>query len=147
MVFEVKSPILGFESVIKMNLKKIDDLFMSLCNTEGEIPHFTLVNPFLLREYEFDVPANIKILLDLPSSKNILIANIMVIQKPIETSTINFLAPLVFNLDNFTMAQVVLDGMQYPHYGLSESIGQYYDEQEAQKGDRSAQVKESSSTQ
>ena len=93
MVFEVKLPILGFEEVKKMKLEKIDDLFMKLSNVDSEVPHFTLVNPFLLREYEFDVPSNVKILLDLDNAKNLLIANIMVIQKPIENSTINFLAP------------------------------------------------------
>ena len=81
MVFEVKSPILGFENVTKMKLEKIDELFMKLFNADGEVPHFTLVNPFLLREYEFDVPSNIKILLDLNNAKNIAVANIMVISK------------------------------------------------------------------
>ncbi len=142
MVFDVKSPILGFENVTKMKLEKIDDLFMKLYNVDGEVPHFTLVNPFLLREYEFDVPSSIKILLDLENAKNLLIANIMVIQKPIERSTINFLAPLVFNFDNLTMAQVVLDSTQYPMYNLNESIGNYYDKEEAQKGEDSALVRD-----
>lgn len=143
MVFEVKSPILGFENVTKMKLEKIDELFMKLFNADGEVPHFTLVNPFLLREYEFDVPSNIKILLDLNNAKNIAVANIMVIQKPIEHSTINFLAPLIFNFDNLTMAQVVLDSTQYPMYSLSESIGQYYNKEEAQKGENAAPVRKS----
>lgn len=142
MIFEVKSPILGFEDVTKMKLEKIDDLFMKLYNADGEVPHFTLVNPFLLREYEFDVPSSIKILLDLQNAKNLLIANIMVIQKPIERSTINFLAPLVFNFDNLTMAQVVLDSTQYPFYHLNESIGNYYKEEEAQKGENAAPVRD-----
>lgn len=97
----------------------------------------------LLREYEFDVPSNIKILLDLNNAKNIAVANIMVIQKPIENSTINFLAPLIFNFDNLTMAQVVLDSTQYPMYSLSEFIGQYYNKEEAQKGENAAPVRKS----
>ncbi|TLD97455.1 flagellar assembly protein FliW [Helicobacter jaachi] len=144
MIFEVKSPILGFEQVTKMKLEKVDDLFMKLYNVDDEVPHFTLVNPFLLREYEFDVPSSIKILLDLDNAKNLLIANIMVIQKPIENSTINFLAPLIFNFDNHTMAQVVLDSTQYPMYSLSESIGTYYNKEEAQKGEQAAPVRDNS---
>ena len=85
----------------------------------------------------------IKILLDLNNAKNIAVANIMVIQKPIENSTINFLAPLIFNFDNLTMAQVVLDSTQYPMYSLSESIGQYYNKEEAQKGENAAPVRKS----
>lgn len=141
MIFEVKSPILGFESVTKMKLEKLDDLFMKLYNVDGSVPHFTLVNPFLLREYEFEVPASIKILLDLETSKNLLIANIMVIQQPIENSTINFLAPLVFNFDNATMGQVVLDSTQYPFYSLNDPIGRFYNKDEAEKGEQAAPVR------
>ncbi|PAF44095.1 flagellar assembly protein FliW [Helicobacter sp. 11S02629-2] len=130
MVFEVKSPVLGFESVNKMKLEKIDDVFMRLTNAEDSSPIFTLVNPFMLREYEFEVPASTKILLDLEHSKNILTANIMVIQNPIENSTINFLAPLVFNFDNLTMAQIVLDSFRYPNYQLAEPISAYYPKDE-----------------
>lgn len=126
MVFEVKSPILGFEKVKKMKLEKIDEVFVRLSNAEDNSPVFTLINPFVLREYEFEVPEAVKLLLDLESSKNVFIANIMVIQSPIQDSTVNFLAPVVFNFDNQTMAQVVLDSLKYPHYHLADPISTYY---------------------
>lgn len=126
MIFEVKSPILGFEHVDKMKLEKLDEIFLRLTNANDSAPIFTLVNPFALREYEFEVPMALKLLLDLENSKNILTANIMVMQNPIERSTINFLAPLVFNFDNFTMAQIVLDSIKYPQYSLAEPIANYY---------------------
>ena len=128
MVFDVKSPILGFEDVSKMKLEKIDDIFMRLSNTEAIAPVFVLINPFVLREYDFEVPTAIKLLLDLDTSKNILVANIMVMQNPLQNSTINFLAPVVFNFDNHTMAQVVLDSFKYPQYGLAEPISKWYKE-------------------
>ena len=128
MVFDVKSPILGFEDVSKMKLEKIDDIFMRLSNTEAIAPVFVLINPFVLREYDFEVPTAIKLLLDLDTSKNILVANIMVMQNPIQNSTINFLAPVVFNFDNHTMAQVALDSFKYPQYGLAEPISKWYKE-------------------
>lgn len=130
MIFDVKSPILGFEKVAKMKLEKIDDIFIRLSNTDDEVPVFTLINPFVLREYEFDVPVALKVLLDLENSKNIFTANIMVIQTPIQNSTINFLAPVIFNFDNHTMGQVVLDSLKYPQYGLAESISNYYQPEE-----------------
>lgn len=130
MIFDVKSPILGFEKVAKMKLEKIDDIFIRLSNAEDEVPVFTLINPFVLREYEFDVPVALKVLLDLENSKNIFTANIMVIQTPIQNSTINFLAPVIFNFDNHTMGQVVLDSLKYPQYGLAESISNYYQPEE-----------------
>lgn len=127
MEFEVKSPILGFENVNSMRLEKIDDIFMRLNNIDDDLPSFTLVNPFALREYSFEVPTAIQVLLDIDDSKssNILIANIMVVCKNIEDSTINFLAPIVFNFDNKTMAQVVLDVMKYPNYDISEPISKF----------------------
>lgn len=128
MDFDIKSPILGFEYVSKMTLEKIDDIFMRLSNTDGTAPVFVLINPFALRQYDFEVPVAMELLLDLKNSKNILIANIMVMQTPIQNSTINFLAPLVFNFDNKTMAQIVLDSFKYPSYGIAEPISKWYKE-------------------
>ncbi len=135
MVFDVKSPILGFEHVDKMKLEKLDEIFLRLTNANDSTPIFTLVNPFALREYEFEVPMALKLLLDLENSKNILTANIMVMQNPIERSTINFLAPLVFNFDNLTMAQIVLDSIKYPHYKLAEPIANYYPQEATSETD------------
>lgn len=133
MVFEVKSPILGFEQVKRMKLEKIDEMFVKLSNAEDNSPVFTLVNPYALREYDFEVPAALRLLLDLENSKNIFVANIMVIQTPIQNSTINFLAPVVFNFDNQTMAQVVLDSLKYPQYQLSDPISSYCQDEDIQK--------------
>lgn len=126
MEFEVKSPILGFESVRGMRLEKIDDLFMKLKNTEADSPVFTLVNPFLLREYDFEIPLAMKVLLDLKENTNLLVLNIMIIHTPLESSTVNFLAPVIFNFDNHTMGQLVLESHRYPAYGLAETISSFF---------------------
>ncbi|MGX2971399.1 flagellar assembly protein FliW [Helicobacter sp. T3_23-1059] len=138
MDFDIKSPILGFEDVTQMTLDKIDDIFMRLSNTNGTAPVFVLINPFALRKYDFEVPVAMELLLDLKNSKNILIANIMVMQTPIQNSTINFLAPLVFNFDNKTMAQIVLDSFKYPAYGIAEPISKWYKEDEEPSNDDSS---------
>ena len=146
MDFDIKSPILGFEDVSKMTLEKIDDIFMRLSNTDGTAPVFVLINPFALRQYDFEVPVAMELLLDLKNSKNILIANIMVMQTPIQNSTINFLAPLVFNFDNKTMAQIVLDSFKYPSYGIAEPISKWYkeDEESPQSPEKEADSKKGS---
>lgn len=146
MDFDIKSPILGFEDVSKMTLEKIDDIFMRLSNTDGTAPVFVLINPFALRQYDFEVPVAMELLLDLKNSKNILIANIMVMQTPIQNSTINFLAPLVFNFDNKTMAQIVLDSFKYPSYGIAEPISKWYkeDDENPQSPTKEADSKKSS---
>lgn len=146
MDFDIKSPILGFEDVSKMTLEKIDDIFMRLSNTDGTAPVFVLINPFALRQYDFEVPVAMELLLDLKNSKNILIANIMVMQTPIQNSTINFLAPLVFNFDNKTMAQIVLDSFKYPSYGIAEPISKWYkeDDENPQSPEKETDSKKSS---
>ncbi len=125
MDFEVKLPILGFENIKNMKLEKIDDIFMRLTNSDEPTPTFMLINPFVLRSYELEVPDAVKIILDLKENTNLLILNIMITHTPIEQSTINFVAPLLFNFDSKGMGQVVLDSIKYPEYGLTEPISKY----------------------
>ena len=117
MNFEVKSPILGFEGVTRMSLERLE---------ESEAPTFTMVNPFMLRDYGFEMPIAIQALLDVRENTSLLILNMMVIASPLENSTINFLAPVVFNFDNQTMGQVVLESMKYPQYGIAEPISGFF---------------------
>ena len=131
MVFSVKAPILGFEPIKEVELEKIDDFFVKFIS-KSDATTFTLINPFMLRAYEFEIPEYFRALLDVQENSTILILNIMIIATPIETSTINFLAPLVFNVDNGTLAQVVLDANKYPQFGLMESISQYLNKEKTE---------------
>ena len=122
MQFDLKLPLLGFETVSKMELQKIDDIFMRL-ESVGEGPSFTLVNPFALREYSFDIPASLQALMEITPESNLLIYNIMILQSPIEKSTINFVAPIVFNTDNQMMAQIIVDNRM--DFGIADPISNY----------------------
>ncbi|MCC9508887.1 flagellar assembly protein FliW, partial [Campylobacter jejuni] len=53
------------------------------------------------------------------------IFNIVAIAKSIEESTFNFLAPVVINLDNNTMVQVILDTFNYPDFFQADQIANY----------------------
>jgi len=109
MVYEVKKPILGFESVLKVELEEIDGLFSTLKAVDSEVPNFTLVNPYQLREYSFDIPKDVEVLLDIKEDSKILVYNIVVLHNPMTESVVNFKAPLIFNQDNGTMAQFILE--------------------------------------
>ena len=124
MVFNVKAPIPGFEVIKEVEVEKIDDFFVKLVS-KSDTTTFTLINPFMIRNYDFKVPEYFRSLLDIKDDTNILILNIMIIATPIESSTINFIAPLIFNTDNGTVAQVLLDAALYPDFGLMESISNY----------------------
>jgi len=109
MTYDVKKPILGFENVLKVELEEIDGLFSTLKATDSEYPSFTLVNPYQLRNYSFDVPKDVQVLLDINENSNILVYNIVVLHNPMTDSVVNFKAPLIFNKDNGKMAQFIIN--------------------------------------
>ena len=114
MKFDISVPLLGFENVRQVELQKIDDIFMKMQSTTDEYISFTLINPFVLREYDFEVPSNIQEIIEADEKSNLLILNIVLIQTPIEDSIVNFIGPLVFNTDNNKAAQVILgDSVKY----------------------------------
>ncbi len=125
MEFEVKLPILGFENIQNVRLVKIDDVFMKLEVINDANISFTLINPYVLREYSFDIPIFAKTMLDLEEGSNVLVFNIMIVHKPIENSTVNFIAPVIFNIDKNICGQIVLDSSQYPDFGITEPISEF----------------------
>ncbi|MDP3302227.1 MAG: flagellar assembly protein FliW [Sulfuricurvum sp.] len=122
MQFTLQLPMLGFESVTHMELKKIDDIFMRLETMDGG-PSFTLINPYALREYSFDIPTSLQAAMQIDESTNLLIFNIVILSSSIEDSTINFVAPLIFNTDNQKMAQVIIDNRS--DFAIAEPIRNY----------------------
>lgn len=120
--YEVKGSILGFEKTMNVEIVQIDNLFSTIRDLDNENISFTVVNPYELREYSFDIQSNIKVLLDIKEKSNLSAYNIVVIQKPLENSTVNFLAPIVINNDNKTIAQAVLDPKRHPDFGMAEKI-------------------------
>jgi len=128
MSYEVKSHILGFDETKRVEIVEIDELFATMKDIDNEAISFTLVNPYPLREYSFDVPIAIQTLLELKEESNVRVYNIVVIQKPLEESRINFLAPIIINEDNKTIAQVVLDPRANPQFGMAEPIKNFIKE-------------------
>ena len=123
MKFELTVPLLGFENVKEVTLEKIDDIFMKMQATDNKYISFTLINPFVLREYDFEVPKNIQDSLQITDSSNLLTLNIILIQNPIEDSVINFIGPVVFNVDKNKAAQVILQ--ESTQYGVAEKISTF----------------------
>ena len=128
MQYEVKSTVLGFDQMTKVELTPIDELFSTLKSCDGTDISFTVLNPYALREYSFDVPTSVRVLLDIHENSKVVVYNIIVIQNPLDESCINFLAPLIFNQDNATMAQAVLSASDHPDFGLAEPIKHFKSE-------------------
>lgn len=123
MKFDISVPLLGFENVTQVELQKIDDIFMKMQSTTDEHISFTLINPFVLREYDFEVPKNIQDILEADEKSNLLILNIVLIQTPIEESIVNFIGPLIFNTDNKKAVQIILTDSE--KYGVAEKISSF----------------------
>ena len=122
MSYDVGGELLGFPDTRTVAITEIDSLFSTLKDTTNDTATFTVVNPYALREYSFDIPIDIKILLDINEKSNLSVYNILILQKPIEDSYINFLAPIVINNDNNKLAQVVLEPRKHPDFGMTETI-------------------------
>jgi len=123
MKFDVVTPFLGFEDVKEVELEKIDDIFMKMQAMDEEHVSFTLVDPFVLREYDFEIPDNIRELLEVTTDSNILILNIVLIQAPIEDSIVNFIGPIIFNTDSNRVAQIIIQ--ESTKYGVAEKISTF----------------------
>ena len=113
MKFLVKKPILGFEKINEVELQKIDDTFSILKDNNDNIL-FTLINPFVLKkDFDFEVPADVKVLLDLNENSLIEVYLNVIMKDPITESIVNFKAPFIFNKSNKTCAQIILDNEGY----------------------------------
>jgi len=120
MKFKAVLPILGFEDEKEYELEEISDVFYKL---KGKNVSFTLINPFILRDdYEFEISDNEQKELNLQEGKDVLVLNIVTLNENFDDSTINFAAPLIFNLNDRLMGQVVLDNYDY---SLVEPIKNY----------------------
>ena len=125
MTYQVKTEILGFEDIKSVEFSEIDELFATIKSENDNSISFSLVNPYLLREYSFDLPSAAKVMLEIDENSQVLVYNIMVVQNPLDASKVNILAPLIFNKDKGLMGQVVLRASENPDFGLAESIGSF----------------------
>ena len=117
MKFKVVLPILGFDEKKEFELEEVNQNFYTL---KSDDLTFTLVNPFALRDdYDFEISEHDQKLLELDQNTKFMVLNIMIVNKPFEESTINFAAPIIFNLDKNILGQVILD--KY-NYGLTEPL-------------------------
>ncbi|EDO9794093.1 flagellar assembly protein FliW [Campylobacter fetus] len=121
MTFSVKSPILGFEGIKNVEITKIDDFFVKMQDKDGDTS-FTMINPYSLRNYEFDIPKYYQDLMQISDKSELQVYNMLVISSPIEESSVNFMAPIVCNTTNMTLSQVILDPVNYPQYSQAEKI-------------------------
>lgn len=126
MVLQIKSPILGFESLQSVVLKEIDDTFSTLHTTNDSEISFTVLNPFsLIESYDIEIPDSVKMKLGIEDGDTIAVYCMVVTQDPIENSIVNFLAPIIINMSKSFLAQVTLNPQDYSHLGIQDPISKF----------------------
>lgn len=124
--FVVKSPILGFDDSNEVDFAEVDDGALAFLSMQNGA-ELLLINPYKVREYSFEVPTAIQTLLEIKANSKVKVFCVFVREKESEIR-INFLAPIILNCDNNTLAQVVLNAKNYPQFGVAESIKTYIKE-------------------
>ena len=116
-IFNFAMPIIGFDMLHKFIIldPNKETLFKWLQSVEDPTLAFPVISVSALDlDYTIDQPDNVVEVLNITNVESLLVMNITSIpQDNPKGTTINLLAPLIFNLDNQTAAQVVLSGSGY----------------------------------
>lgn len=112
-IYRFEKGIPGFEETTDFVLLDQDEApFYYLQSLQEKELSFVLVDPFIFYpEYEFELPDSEAEELEIES--NLVVRSILTLHEQVENSTINLLAPLVFNPDNRQAKQVVLHQTTY----------------------------------
>lgn len=116
-IFEFVMPIIGFNHLSKFVILEPNKeaLFKWLQSIEDPALAFPIISVAALDyDYTIDIPDNVVEVLEITAVESLLVMNITSIpQEDPKGTTINLLAPLIFNLDNQKAGQVVLSGSGY----------------------------------
>lgn len=116
-IFNFAMPIIGFDMLHKFIIldPNKETLFKWLQSVEDPTLAFPIISVSALDlDYTIDLPDSVVEVLNITNVESLLVMNITSIpQDNPKGTTINLLAPLIFNLDNQTAAQIVLSGSGY----------------------------------
>ncbi len=87
-------------------------------------PEIALIvsNPYaLVSDYSFEIDEPTIELLDIEMQEDVMVLAVMTLKQPIESSTVNLQAPLIFNVNSKIAKQMILNDVKYH---LRQPIGQ-----------------------
>ena len=116
-IFDFVMPVIGFNELTKFIILEPGEntLFKWLQSTEDPSLAFPIISVASLDyDYSVDLSDNVINTLSITNPESLLVMNITSIpQDNPRGTTINLLAPLIFNLDNQKAGQIVLSGSGY----------------------------------
>ncbi|MFC7678564.1 flagellar assembly protein FliW [Paenibacillus sp. GCM10028914] len=112
-IYHFSKGIPGFESHSEFAVIHVaEGPFSYLQSLQDSHISLLMTDPFVFYpNYEFDLPESIVEEMELNS--DLMIRSIVTLNENVEKSTINLLAPLVFNLENKSGRQVILHASEY----------------------------------
>ena len=116
-IFKFVITIIGFNELqdfVILDLNK-DNFFKWLQSVEDPSLAFPIVSVFSMNvDYSIDIPDNVVEMLKIKNVESLLVMNIASIpQNNPQGTTLNLLAPLIFNLEESLAGQVILSGSGY----------------------------------
>lgn len=128
LIFELKSPILGYNDELEYVLieHKENSNFKWLQSTNSpELAFVVTMAGYFGIDYVYVLPEETQEELGIETAEDILTLNIVLIpQDNPRASTINLLAPLIFNVNNQKGSQVILTGTKFKvNHPLFENQG------------------------
>ena len=116
-IFEFVLPIIGFDTLKKFVILEPgkETLFKWLQSVDDPTLAFPIISVSTLNiDYSIDLPDNVVDMLEVTSVDSLLVMNITSIpQDDPKATTINLLAPLIFNVDTQKAGQIVLSRSGY----------------------------------
>ena len=127
-IFDFALPIIGFNELKKFIILDInqESMFKWLQSVENPELAFPIVSVFSMNaDYSVDIPDNVVEKLKITTAESVLVMNIASIpQDNPQGTTLNLLAPLIFNLDEQLAGQVILSGSGYDiSFPLFKKVG------------------------
>ncbi|MDN4606793.1 flagellar assembly protein FliW [Sporosarcina highlanderae] len=106
----------GFESEKQFALLPIEgnSNFQVLQSATTAAVAFIVSNPYtLIKDYSFDIDEPTIELLNIEKPEDVFVLAILTLKQPFETSTINLQAPLIFQLNNKTAKQMIINDNRF----------------------------------
>ncbi|WP_301108979.1 flagellar assembly protein FliW [Sporosarcina sp.] len=106
----------GFEEETEFALLPIEgnNAFQVLQSTKQANTAFIVANPYTLTEnYSFEIDESTIGLLEITKPKDVMVLGILSMKQPFEQSTINLQAPLIFQLHNKKVKQMIINDNRF----------------------------------
>ena len=109
-MYKIELPLLGFEDVKELDIKSLDDNFVTLELNDEKSLNINLVNINYFKEskFNFNIDDETLEIMNIKNLEDFKIFFCVVMQKPIEDSIVNLAAPVLINEKDKLIGQYVI---------------------------------------